>query len=235
LVFNRERILTVSALLRPTSEHSAAAFQDGPTAGTGERRRAHGSCRTIEDAELMRRVGDGDRGAFEALYDRHAPVVLGVARRMVGGDRAAAEDVAQEAFLTLWRSRGAYTATLSPPRSWLLTLTRNRAIDALRRRHGQVYEPLGADHDQRAAPDHTENEVLLRTDCADLRTALAALPGGQRRVLELSYFSDLSQSEIATELRLPLGTVKSRMRLGLTKLGLRLAEPGRAPTPARTV
>ena len=168
----------------------------------------------------MRRVGAGDRRAFEALYDRHAPVVLGVAQRMVGGDRAAAEDVAQEAFLTLWRSRGAYTAARSAPRSWLLTLTRSRAIDALRRRQGQIFEPLDADRHDHEAPERTEDEVLRRTDRANLRDALATLPRGQRRVLELSYFSGLSQSEIATELQLPLGTVKSRTRLGLTKLGL---------------
>ena len=177
----------------------------------------------LADAELMRRMSADDLQAFEMLYDRHAPVVLGVARRMVGGDRAAAEDVAQEAFLTLWRSRSVYAASLSPPRSWLLTLTRHRAIDAMRRRHGLTYEPLDAETEQREAPDRTEEEVLRRTDRADLRDALRSLPGGQRRVLELSYYGELSQSEIAAQLALPLGTVKSRMRLGMAKLAPRLA------------
>jgi RNA polymerase sigma-70 factor (ECF subfamily) len=187
--------------------------------------------RATDDVELMRRLRADDLAAFETLYDRHAPIVLGVARRMVG-DPTSAEDVAQETFMTLWRSRHAYAPTLSPPRSWLLTLTRNRAIDAIRRRHGLTYEPLGVDHAQRVAPECTEDEVLRRTDSAALRVALDGLPGGQRRVLELSYFSELSQTEIASELDLPLGTVKSRMRLGLGKLGSTMSADGREPVRA---
>jgi RNA polymerase sigma-70 factor (ECF subfamily) len=192
-------------------------------AGAPSRPRARGA--GPDDVTLMRRLRSGELPAFEALYDRHAPAAFALASRMLR-DNAAAEDVTQEAFITLWRSRRTYAPELSAPRSWLLAITRNRAIDALRRRRD--VQPLGVEHDEREAPERTDEAVWRRAEAATVQAALHTLPAAQRRVLELAYYAELSQSEIASALDLPLGTVKGRMRLALKKLAERID----APAPA---
>jgi RNA polymerase sigma-70 factor (ECF subfamily) len=178
-----------------------------------------------EDAVLMHRLRDNETAAFAVLYERHAGSVFGLAYRILR-DRAAAEDVTQEAFMKLWRHREAYAAERGAPRAWLMTIARNRAIDALRRRAGR-HEPLGTELESREAAERTENEALRRDEAATLAAALRGLPDAQRTVVELVYFGELTQAQIAEQLRVPLGTVKSRMRLGLRKLAA-----GLEPSPA---
>ena len=164
----------------------------------------------------MRAVCDGEPAAFALLYERHAGSVFGLANRILR-DRAAAEDVTQDVFVRLWRHRDVYAPERGAPRAWLLTIARNRAIDVLRR-GGRRHEPLDDAHETREAPERTEDEALRRDEAASLGAALRGLPDEQRTAVELAYFADLTQAEIAAQLRVPLGTVKSRVRLGLRKL-----------------
>ena len=180
----------------------------------------------LADEELMPLVGRKDPEAFEVLYDRHGGAAYSLAYRIVG-DRAAAEEVTQEAFISVWRSGARFDATRGSVRSWLLSVLRNRAIDFLRSRAGKAPK-LSFDDDavleQRPAEERTEDEALRRETAAELRGALAELPGEQAKVIELAYFGGFSHSEIARILGLPMGTVKGRMRLGLEKIRGELAE-----------
>jgi len=173
----------------------------------------------LSDTALMRRVQDDDARAFAALYERHAARALGLAASVVRSPERA-EDAVQEAFVSAWRSRGEYREERGDVRAWLLTIVRNRSLDALRRTAARErpWEPLDL-HD--AADERIEpaDDRAARRDAARaLREAIAGLPPDQGVALELSYFSGLSQSEIATLLGVPLGTVKSRIRLGLRRL-----------------
>ena len=180
----------------------------------------------LADEELMPLVGDCDPEAFEVLYDRHGGAAYSLAYRVVG-DRAAAEEVTQEAFISVWRSGARFDAARGSVRSWLLSIVRNRAIDFLRSRAGKAPK-LTFDDDsvleQRPAEERTEEEALQRETAAELRGALGKLPGEQSKVIELAYFGGFSHSEIAEILSLPMGTVKGRMRLGLEKIRGELAE-----------
>jgi RNA polymerase sigma-70 factor (ECF subfamily) len=171
----------------------------------------------------MGRVRDGDARAFEAVYDRHADVAFSLAYRMCGR-RAMAEDIVQEAFLSLWRSGARYDRARGSVRSWVLGVVHNRAIDVFRRDTVRAGKDVSDDDAMQrlASEGSTEREVELRDDAAHVRSALALLPGEQRQVIELAYFGGFSHSEIAEMLTLPAGTVKGRMRLGLTKLRLSL-------------
>jgi RNA polymerase sigma-70 factor, ECF subfamily len=180
----------------------------------------------LADEELMPLVGRRDPEAFEVLYDRHGGVAYSLAYRIVG-DRAAAEEVTQEAFISVWRSGARFDATKGSVRSWLLSVVRNRAIDFLRSRAGKAPKLAFDDEsalEQRPAAERTEDEALQRETAAELRGALGRLPGEQSKVIELAYFGGFSHSEIAQILDLPMGTVKGRMRLGLEKIRGELAE-----------
>ena len=180
----------------------------------------------LADEELMPLVGRKDPEAFEVLFDRHGGAAYSLAYRIVG-DRAAAEEVTQEAFISVWRSGARFDAARGSVRSWLLSVVRNRAIDFLRSRAGKAPK-LTFDDDaaleQRPARERTEEEALQRETAAELRGALGKLPGEQSKVIELAYFGGFSHSEIAEILSLPMGTVKGRMRLGLEKIRGELAE-----------
>jgi RNA polymerase sigma-70 factor, ECF subfamily len=180
----------------------------------------------LADEELMPLVGRRDPQAFEVLYDRHGGAAYSLAYRIVG-DRAAAEEVTQEAFISVWRSGARFDATKGSVRSWLLSVLRNRAIDFLRSRAGKAPK-LAFDDDavleQRPAKEMTEAEALQRETAAELRGALGNLPGEQSKVIELAYFGGFSHSEISRILDLPMGTVKGRIRLGLEKIRGELAE-----------
>jgi RNA polymerase sigma-70 factor (ECF subfamily) len=180
----------------------------------------------LADEELMPLVGRKDAEAFEVLYDRHGGAAYSLAYRIVG-DRAAAEEVAQEAFISVWRSGARFDATRGSVRSWLLSVVRNRAIDFLRSKAGKAPK-LDFDDDsaleQRPAAERTEEEALRRETAVEVRGALGKLPGEQSKVIELAYFGGFSHSEIAEMLQLPMGTVKGRMRLGLEKIRGELAE-----------
>ncbi len=180
----------------------------------------------LADEELMPLVGRKDPEAFEVLYDRHGGAAFSLAYRIVG-DRAAAEEVTQEAFISVWRSGARFDATRGSVRSWLLSVVRNRAIDFLRSRAGKAPK-LTFDDDAvleaRPAEERTEEEAMRRETTAELRGALGKLPGEQSKVIELAYFGGFSHSEISRILNLPMGTVKGRMRLGLEKIRGELAE-----------
>jgi RNA polymerase sigma-70 factor (ECF subfamily) len=183
--------------------------------------------RRLADEELMGLVARRDQRAFEVLYDRHGGIAYSLAYRIVG-DAGKAEDVTQEAFLSVWRSETGYDAARGSVRSWLLGIVRNRAIDLLRRSSSARAPRLDLGAEERLAevpaPDRTETEALRRDEARSIRGALAQLPEEQSQVIGLAYFGGFSQSEIASMLGTPLGTVKGRMRLGLEKVRSLLAE-----------
>jgi RNA polymerase sigma-70 factor (ECF subfamily) len=181
----------------------------------------------LGDEELMTLVGDKDQAAFEVFYDRHGGPAFSLALRIVG-DRGLAEDVAQEAFLSIWRSKAGYDSARGSVRSWTLGIVRNRAIDALRRAATPAPR-LDLDDDgvleaQRSPEPATDGEAIRRETASQVRSVLRSLPTEQSQVIELAYFGGFSHSEIAKMLEMPLGTVKGRMRLGLEKVRATLAE-----------
>ncbi|MEA2178298.1 MAG: hypothetical protein QOG77_1595 [Solirubrobacteraceae bacterium] len=167
----------------------------------------------------MALLRERDPRAIDVLYDRHGAAAYSLAHRIMG-DRQSAEDVTQEAFVSVWRAESGYSAARGSVRSWLLAIVRNRAIDALRR--ASVRMPLGYDDDgameAQPAPERTDSEALRREDARVVRTALGALPHDQSEVIGLAYFGGFTHTEIAGLLGVPLGTIKGRMRLGLEKM-----------------
>jgi RNA polymerase sigma-70 factor (ECF subfamily) len=181
--------------------------------------------RNLADEEVMQLVGDGDPRAFELLYDRHGGAAFSLAYRMVGS-RGMAEDITQEAFLSIWRSRMRYDAARGSVRTWVLGIVHNRTIDALRRgaAHERRREQFEGVEERHEAPERTDVEAARREEARSVRTALDSLPADQRRTIELAYFGGFSHSQIAELLGEPIGTIKGRMRLGLEKLRHQLAD-----------
>jgi RNA polymerase sigma-70 factor (ECF subfamily) len=190
------------------------------------RSRRRDDLRELADEELMQLVGDGEARAFEVVFDRHGGASFSLAYRICGR-RAMAEDAVQEAFLSLWRSGARYESTRGSVRSWVLAVVHHRAIDALRRGMVRDGRDVGEEGiaERVAASDSTECEVLRRDEAHTVHGALATLPPEQRAVIELAYFGGFTHVQIAEMLELPVGTVKGRMRLGLTKLRLALGAP----------
>lgn len=173
----------------------------------------------------MRLAGRGNVRAFELLYERHANASFALARRVVP-DQCLAEEAAQEAFVAMWRGLATYRAECGSVRTWMLGITRHRAIDALRRT--AAYERRcveAAGLEPRIPPTGADGEIERLEDAREITTVLEAMPAGQRRAIELAYFGGLTQTEIAANMSLPLGTVKRRMRLGLEKLRHALGDP----------
>jgi RNA polymerase sigma-70 factor, ECF subfamily len=174
----------------------------------------------------MQLVAARDQAAFEVLYERHSRATYSLARQILGDERAA-EEATQEAFLQVWRSGERYDAARGSVRSWTLRIVRNRAIDELRRASSTRTPPLelGAEvGDRQPGSALTDAEAIGRETKRELRGALARLPDEQAKVIELAYFGGFSQSEIGQLLGLPLGTVKSRTRLGLERIRAELAK-----------
>ena len=171
------------------------------------------------DEDLMSLVGLGDAAAFAVLYDRHGRAAYSLAYRMMG-EKQAAEDLTQEAFIKVWRSAGGYRAGRGSVRTWILSIVHNRSIDQIRslasRRRTQ--EKVEAEA-PRSQPSEAFAEAWRSAQRDEVREALGTLPSEQLEILELAYFSGHTQVEIARMLDLPLGTVKGRTRLGLKKLG----------------
>lgn len=170
-----------------------------------------------EDARLMRLVVERDRAAFLQLYDRYASRVYGLALRILR-DQMTAEEVAQDAFLRLWTRAETFRPERGRLLSWLLTITRRLALDRFRlqARRPPVVEPNPPADEWRARPDPTSETEEARW--GTLRFALLDLPDEQRQAIELSFYYGLSHSQMAELLDLPLGTVKTRIRLGMQKL-----------------
>jgi RNA polymerase sigma-70 factor, ECF subfamily len=173
------------------------------------------------DRDLVDRLSRGDLGALETLYELYGAMAYSIAYRITG-DRTAAEDVVQEAFLGAWRNAARYVDARGSVRTWLLSIVHHRAIDAIRRRRPTTELP---DAEARLPasltfPD-TWTEVEQRLDRTAVLAALDSISAVQREAIELAYFGGLTQVEIAGRTGVPLGTVKGRMRLGLA--GLRAA------------
>jgi RNA polymerase sigma-70 factor, ECF subfamily len=179
----------------------------------------------LADEELMQLVQQGDPRAFEVLYDRHGGAAFSLAYRVVG-DRTAAEDITQEAFLSMWRSRVRYEPARGSVRTWVLGIVHHRAIDGLRRnlvhqRRRASAEGLEEVHE---AAERTDVEAARREEARTVRAAMEELPEQQLQVIELAYFGGFTHTQIAEMLEMPVGTVKGRMRLGLEKLRRQLGE-----------
>jgi RNA polymerase sigma-70 factor (ECF subfamily) len=174
----------------------------------------------VGDAALVARVAAGEEAALAALYDRYAPLLVGLAERILG-DRGAAEDVVQEVLLEVWNRAATYDPSRSSVSTWLILRLRSRAVDRLRSTRvrsaaveAAAKEPPAARHASQEGPAN----VWFSERQARVRRALAELPAEQREVLEWAFFGGFSQREIASRLALPLGTVKTRTLLALRKL-----------------
>jgi RNA polymerase sigma-70 factor (ECF subfamily) len=179
-----------------------------------------GDHRRLGDEDLMRLVQDGDSAAFEVVYERHGTVAFSLAHRMCGR-RQAAEDVVQEAFLSAWRRSSSYDPARGSLRTWLLGIVHHRAVDALRRtgNDGRRRVDTPVEELEIEAPGTSVSaEVIERDQAGMVREALTDLPAEQSKVIELAYFGGFTHTEIADMLGIPIGTIKGRMRLGLSKL-----------------
>jgi RNA polymerase sigma-70 factor (ECF subfamily) len=172
------------------------------------------------DAELLAQVADGDRAAFEELHRRYARSVLGIALRRIG-DRGRAEDATQDTFASIWRSASRFDPGRGEATSWLYTVARNAIVDGLRRRR----EPPVDEAPELPAPGPGPEDAAEQGWVAwRVHRALQSLPEQERSLVELAYWSELSQSEIANYLGLPLGTVKTRTRSALRRLADELGD-----------
>ena len=184
-----------------------------------------GSTRT--DAQVVERLKAGDVDALAAAYDTYGGLAFSVAFRIVG-DRQKAEDVTQDVFLRLWNSASLFDASRGSLRTWILTMVRNRSIDALRGRGARERAelPLFDTQPSTQASDDPWRAVADEFEAEAVREALGKLPVEQRQVIELAYYAGYTQNEIAEITRVPLGTVKGRTRLALEKLHSYLAGKG---------
>ncbi|HEY2767662.1 MAG TPA: sigma-70 family RNA polymerase sigma factor [Solirubrobacteraceae bacterium] len=175
------------------------------------------------DAALMREVQAGSRVALGELYVRFAPLAYRTAIA-VCRDRDCAQDAVQDAFVSIWLSRSTYRSERGAVAPWAMSIVRHRAIHLARRRAAGRELTLAPPRlEEQAAEDDVPSDFASRVEAERLRLLLAELPPAQQQVIQLAFFSDLTHREIASRLDLPPGTVKGRMRLGLTKLRAGLA------------
>lgn len=171
-----------------------------------------------DDAELVRRIADGDGDALAQLFDLHSPVVLGLLSRMLGA-RSEAEEVLQEAFLQVWTQADRYDPARSSARGWILMLARSRALDRLRRREARRRREEDSVEESDMSVHPVGTERLEESETRNrVGSALGVLSAEQRRCIELAFFEGLTHTQIADRLKAPLGTVKSRILLGMNKL-----------------
>ena len=173
----------------------------------------------LSDEALVALVARGDESALGELYDRVGRVAYGIAYRILRDDRLA-EDAVQEGFLAVWRSAAAFRAERAKASTWIVTLVHRRAVDIVRREERRRAEPL--ESETRADPSDpggsAEDVAWLGFERDRVQAALRSLPDAQREAIELAYYGGYSQSELAERLGVPLGTIKSRMFAGLTRL-----------------
>ena len=172
------------------------------------------------DEQILAALAQRDLNALEELYDRYGKVSYSLAYRIVG-DRGTAEDVVQDAFLSVWRQAGSYRRDRGAPRTWLMSIVHHRSIDRLRSHASSSttipYDEMPESSDEGLRPSIWQQAWSnVRGDI--VRRALERLPAEQRKSIELAYFSGYTQAEIAELMGVPLGTVKGRMRIGLQKL-----------------
>jgi len=181
--------------------------------------------RSLADEDVMQLVRRGDARAFEIVYERHSAAAFSLAYRMMG-TRSGAEDVTQDAFLSLWRSGARYDRARGSVRTWVLGIVHHRAIDALRRATVHDRRRAGDEgiEERFEATERTDVEAARREEAGVVRGALETLPSDQCQVIELAYFGGFTHTEIADMLEAPVGTIKGRMRLGLKKMRAQLGE-----------
>jgi RNA polymerase sigma-70 factor (ECF subfamily) len=180
---------------------------------------------SLADEDVMQLVRRGDPRAFEIIYERHSAAAFSLAYRMMG-TRTGAEDVTQDAFLSLWRSGARYDRARGSVRTWVLGIVHHRAIDALRRATVHDRRRAGDEgiEERFEATERTDVEAARREEAGAVRSALGTLPSDQCQVIELAYFGGFTHTEIAEMLDAPVGTIKGRMRLGLKKMRAQLGE-----------
>ena len=181
----------------------------------------------LADEDLLTLVERGDADAFEVIYERHSRVAFSLAFRLLG-DRPSAEDLVQDAFLAVWRGAGSYSSTRGSVRNWLLSILHNRGVDRLRTLAAMTRRQEALEQAELRRPDEPDAAALGigQALAGSVREELSTLPGEQFEVLNLAYYGGFTHQEIAEMLELPLGTVKSRMRLGLDRLRRGLGEAG---------
>ena len=170
-------------------------------------------------ADLIKGMAAGDREAFAQFYDRYAPLVFPLILKLVR-ERAEAADVLQEVFWEAWQGAAGYDPERGSPEAWMVTRARSRAIDRIRalRRRSETFVAPADEALTAAAGDPARDAAVRAEERGILRSALDRLPEAQREVIELAYYGGLTQTEIAERLKQPLGTVKTRIRLGLERL-----------------
>lgn len=190
---------------------------DHSASRAAERRRA--AEEAAHDAALVRRVSRGDHAALGELYDRHGARVYAIALAILS-DASRAEDVTQDVFITLWTQPDRYDPGVGRFAPWFYRVARNRAIDVIRQRRREVMpeEPAIFDLMLGASDESPADDAILNSEAARVRAALRELPEEQRTLIELAYFSGYTQSQMADQLGIPLGTVKTRVRAGLRRL-----------------
>lgn len=169
--------------------------------------------------ELIGRTAQGDEAALGSLYDRTGSYVYGLGFRVLG-DTTMAEEVTMDVFLQVWRQAGQFDHSRGTPMVWLAVLTRSRAIDRLRigKKDRETREPIERIASEPNVESDPEQSSVYLEQCRIVRQAINSLPSEQREMIELAYFGGLSQRDIATQIGEPLGTVKTRIRLGMIKL-----------------
>ncbi|WP_193755320.1 ECF RNA polymerase sigma factor SigK [Microbacterium testaceum] len=181
-----------------------------------------GSDRVDHIGDLIQRVATGDRDAFAEVYDALSARAFGLIRRVLV-DRAQSEEVLQEVFLEVWQSAARFTPKRGQGRSWVLTIAHRRAVDRVRSSQSSVDRDVRAGfRDMDVAYDNVSEKVEMKIEGRRVVDALATLPDAQKEALTLAYFGGYSQSEIATLVGSPLGTIKTRMRDGLSRLRMEL-------------
>ncbi len=178
------------------------------------------------DASALRRMGDGDGSGLAELYDRHGRALFSLAFRILR-DQTDAEEVVQDVFVQAWRQAARYDTGRGPVVAWLLMLTRSRAIDRLRQRRGlppMRDDDVSALRDVADAGTPVDWQLLSAEQVQALRAALDELPVAQRTAIELAFYEGLTHAEVAERLEQPLGTVKTRIRLGLLRLRAAIGE-----------
>jgi RNA polymerase sigma-70 factor (ECF subfamily) len=184
----------------------------------------------FSDEALVALVARGEEDALAALYDRLGGLAYSLALRVLR-DRALAEDAVQEAFLAVWRSAARFVPERGRAQSWILTLVHRRAVDLLRREAVRPTVPL--DDAERPGGETADEATWLRYERERVQEALRTLPDQQRELIELAYYGGFTQSQLADRVGVPLGTVKSRMFTGLSRLGELLRDDERDPWSAR--
>lgn len=207
LLFSRLVDWRPSAVARVSTRSRASAMRDADLETALE----------TSDYDLVRQMGEGNATAFSSFYDRYSTLLFSIAVKILG-DVQEAEDALQDALRTIWQRAPFYDPNLGRPSSWASVITRNKAIDRLRmlQRKGNAMERMTREV---SIPDYstrrTSQEVIGQETESLLRHALARLPVDQRIAIELAFFSGFSQSEIATQLDTPIGTIKARIRRGM--------------------